>query len=174
MNSFSFFLSGKLFICPLIINDSFAEQSNLGCRSVIFVTLNISFFTLYFIDYVTTIVLNFLPFPSSIQHYTLPAIPTLLFMSMGHVYKFFRYSISYTVLYTPWLFCNYLFVLLNPFLFFTHPPDSSHLDIIKMFYDFVSVLLVHLFCFLDSIVDRYVFIAILLFIFLIFLFLKTL
>ena len=43
MNSFSFFLSGKLFICPLILNESFAGQSNLGCRSLLFITLNISY-----------------------------------------------------------------------------------------------------------------------------------
>ena len=42
MNSFNFFLSGKLFICPLILNDSFAGQSNLGCRPLLFMTLNIS------------------------------------------------------------------------------------------------------------------------------------
>ena len=41
MNSFSFFLSGKLFICPQILNDSFAGQSNLGRRSLLFMTLNI-------------------------------------------------------------------------------------------------------------------------------------
>ena len=34
MNSFSFTLSGKHFICPQIVNDSFAGQSNLGCRSL--------------------------------------------------------------------------------------------------------------------------------------------
>ena len=42
MNSFSFTLSGKHFIYPSILNDSFAGQSNLGCRSLIFITLNIS------------------------------------------------------------------------------------------------------------------------------------
>ena len=41
MNSFSFFLSGKLFICPPILNDSFVGQSNLGCRYLLFITLNI-------------------------------------------------------------------------------------------------------------------------------------
>ena len=41
MNSFSFFLSGKLFTCPSILNDIFAGQSNLGCRSLLFMTLNI-------------------------------------------------------------------------------------------------------------------------------------
>ena len=42
MNSFSFFLSGKLFICPSILNDSFAWQTNFGCRSLLFIILNIS------------------------------------------------------------------------------------------------------------------------------------
>ena len=42
MHSFRFFLSGKLFHCPSILNDSFARQSNLGCRSLLFMTLNIS------------------------------------------------------------------------------------------------------------------------------------
>ena len=40
MNSFSFFLSGKLFTCPSIQNDSFAGQSNLGYKSLLFMTLN--------------------------------------------------------------------------------------------------------------------------------------
>ena len=43
MNSFSFTLSGKHFICPSILNDSFAGQSNLGCRSLTFMTSNTSF-----------------------------------------------------------------------------------------------------------------------------------
>ena len=42
MNSFGFVLSGKLFICPMILSDSFAGQSNLGCRSLLFTPLNIS------------------------------------------------------------------------------------------------------------------------------------
>ena len=42
MNSFGFFLPGKLFICPSYRNDSFAEYSNLGCRPLLFITLNIS------------------------------------------------------------------------------------------------------------------------------------
>ena len=40
MSSFSFFLSVKLFICPSITKDSFAEQSNPGCRSMLSLTLN--------------------------------------------------------------------------------------------------------------------------------------
>ena len=42
MNSFSFTLSGKQFIYPSIPNDSFAGQSNLGCRSLLFMTLSTS------------------------------------------------------------------------------------------------------------------------------------
>ena len=42
MNSFRFTLSGKHFICPSILNDSFAGKSNLGCRSLFFITSNTS------------------------------------------------------------------------------------------------------------------------------------
>ena len=41
MNSFSFTLSGKHFIYPFILNDSFAGYSNLGFRSLLFITLSI-------------------------------------------------------------------------------------------------------------------------------------
>ena len=59
---------------------------------------------------------NFPPLLPSIQQPPLPqAISTPLFISMSHRYKFFGCSISYIVLFTsPWLFCNYLFILLNP------------------------------------------------------------
>ena len=43
MNSFSFTLSGKHFICPSILNDSFAGYINLGCRSLSSMTWNTSF-----------------------------------------------------------------------------------------------------------------------------------
>ena len=43
---------------------------------------------------------DFSPLPPSTQHHPLPqAIPLPLFMSTGHAYKFFGYSISSTVLY---------------------------------------------------------------------------
>ena len=42
MNSFSFTLSRKHFFCPSILNKSFAGESNLGCRSLLFITLNTS------------------------------------------------------------------------------------------------------------------------------------
>ena len=40
MNSLNLTLSEKHFICPSILNDSFAGYSNLGCRSLPFMTLN--------------------------------------------------------------------------------------------------------------------------------------
>ena len=60
----------------------------------------------YFFDYILLIMLcscpNFSPFAPSSEHPPLPkAIHTPLFMSMGHVYRFFDSSISYTVLYIP-------------------------------------------------------------------------
>ena len=94
-------------------------------------------------------------------------------MSMGHAYKFFGYSISYTVLNTLCLFCTYKFLLLDPYTFSLilplptgNYPNDLHI------YDFVSVLLVCLVYFLDSIVESCEFIAILVFIVLIFFFLN--
>ena len=43
MNSFNLTLSRKHFICPSILNESFAGQSNLECRSLSFMTSNTSF-----------------------------------------------------------------------------------------------------------------------------------
>ena len=43
MNSFNLTLSEKHVICPSILNDSFAGQSNLGCRSLAFIISNTSF-----------------------------------------------------------------------------------------------------------------------------------
>ena len=42
MNSFNLTLSGKHFICPSILNESFAGYSNLRCRSLPFMTWNTS------------------------------------------------------------------------------------------------------------------------------------
>ena len=55
------------------------------------------FFKLCFIDYSITVVLIFPLCPPPLPQ----AIPIPLFMSVGHVYKFFGFSISYTVLYIP-------------------------------------------------------------------------
>ena len=43
MNSLNLTLSKKHFICPSILNDSFAGYSNLRCRSLPFMTWNTSF-----------------------------------------------------------------------------------------------------------------------------------
>ena len=43
MNTFNLTLSEKHFICPSILNESFAGYSNLGCRSLLFMTWNTSF-----------------------------------------------------------------------------------------------------------------------------------
>ena len=58
----------------------------------------------------------------------------------------------------PWLFYNYQFALLNPFCLFAHPldpsPSGNHQNILCI-YDSLSVLL--FVCFLDSIVNRYIY-----------------
>ena len=123
--------------------------------------LTLSFFKLYFIDYVITVVPIFPPLCASTQHLTLPqATPTPLLMSIDHVYKLFAYSISCTVLYIPLVFCNYLFVLLIPLTSSPIPPPSlssgNHQNALCI-HDSVSVMLVSLVCFLDSIVDRFMF-----------------
>ena len=75
---------------------------------------------------------------------------------------------------SPWLFCNHLFVLLNPLTFSPIPPHhllfGNHQNALYI-HDSDSVL-VCLVCFLDSIVDKYVFFDILLSIVLIFFFLN--
>ena len=76
---------------------------------------------------------------------------------------------------SPWLFCNYLFILLNPLTFSSippsHLPSGNHQNALQI-HDSVSVLFICLVCFLDSIVYSYVFIAILLVIVWIFFFLN--
>ena len=70
---------------------------------------------------------------------------------------------------SPWLFCNYLFVVLNPLTspsILPHPLTSGNHENALFIHYSVSVLLVCLVYFLDSIVDQ--FIAISLFIVLIF------
>ena len=123
---------------------------------------------IYFLDYATTIVSMFPPLPPL---HTAPsqAISTPLFMSMviciSSLAAFFLYCTlcphGYSVT------TNLYFLTLH--LFTNSPRTSSTLAAIRnvlCIYVFVSVLLC-LVCFLDSNVDRYVFIAILLFIVLI-------
>ena len=117
----------------------------------------------------------FSPLPTSTQHPQLSqAIPTPLFMSTGHVYMFFGYSISYAILYNTMAILQLpICTAESPHLFTQSPTFLFHLATIKMLS--VSMILCS-FCllslFLDSIVDRYIFIAIVLFLVLIFFFLN--
>ena len=131
------------------------------------------FLKLYFIDYAITVVPIFLPLPPSTLHYLrqsqfsrpwaihvsslAPPFPILSFTS-------------------PWLFCTYLFILLNPLTSSSILPHPSRPATIKMFSLSMILSLFVLFvqCFLNSITDRYVFIATLLFIVLIFFLNKSL
>ena len=109
-----FFVSFSLFILPHIYN--------------LFL-----FFKLYFIDYAITVVLISPPLSPFTHHSPLPqTILTPLFMSMGHVYKFFA---PFPTLYftSPWLFCNYLFILLNPLTSSPIPHTPLHLATLKTF-----------------------------------------
>ena len=116
----------------------------------------------------------------STQHPSLPqAIPPPLFVSTGHEFKSLTTPFPLLYFTSLWLFCNYLFVLpnLRPLQPFSHTPTHlATLKTLSMFcytlhiHDSVSGLLGCLVCFLDSTVDSYVFIAILLFIVFIFFF----
>ena len=135
------------------------------------------FFKSYFIVYAITVFLIFPPLALSTQPaphslrqspYYCPCPWVMYICSMATIFPVLTFTF-------PWLFCNtnLYFIIpshfspisLTPFLSGNHQNGLC-------IYDSVSVLLVHLFCFLDSIVDRYIFIAILLFIFFISLFLK--
>ena len=122
---------------------------------------------IYFIDYAITIA---------------PLLPVLLslqqsppqFMSMGHTYKFFGFSISFNILYLPCLFCTY-HLCLFPVPFSPFSPSllitlhvisiSVNLFLFQLFAQFVFV-----FVFLGPVVDNCEFVVILLFIVLIFFF----
>ena len=115
---------------------------------------------------------NFSPCPPT------PSTPNSLRQSPHHcscpwVMQISSSATPFPILYftSTWQFCNYLFVLLNLLTSSTIPPhripSGKHQNALCI-HDSVSTLLVGLVCFLDSIVNRYVFIAILLFIVLIF------
>ena len=98
---------------------------------------------LYFIDYAITVVLIFLPLCPSTQQPPLPqAIPTPVFMSMGHMYKFFGYSISYTVLHIPMANSVTTFLIPSPLHPFPHTllPSGHHQNALSI-HDSVSVLI---------------------------------
>ena len=133
-----------------------------------------SFFKLYFIDYVITVVPIFspLPPPSSNPHSLRQSPHHCSWPWVTHINSL---ATPFPTLYFtfPWLFCNYLFVLLNPL---TSSPILSHTPMwqpskysLYPWFCLCSCLL----CFLDSIVDRHVFLVILMFIVLSFLFLLS-
>ena len=131
------------------------------------------FLELYFIDYAIRIVLIFLkcaPSRRQSPQWWDCSCPWVL----RHDCKFFGCSISCTVLTSPWLLCNYLFVLLNPLTSspfpYTPHPSGNHQNSLCI-HDSVSVLDC-LVCFSDSVVDRFVIFDILLFTVLIFFFLN--
>ena len=116
------------------------------------------FFKLYFIDYAIIVALIFPPLPP-----THPASPTPSqsprHCSCPWVMHISSLATPFPILYfiSPWLFCNYLFVLLNPPTSSPLPPhphpSENHQNNLCIL-DSVSVLLICLVCFLDSIVDR--------------------
>ena len=110
--------------------------------------------------------------PTSTQYPPLPqTIPTPLFMSMGHVYKYFGYSIFCTLCPHGYSVTIHLYFLIpSPLHPFPHTPSGKHQNTLCI-HDSFSVL-VCIVCFLGSVVERYIFIAILLFIVLKFFFLN--
>ena len=113
-----------------------------------------SFFIYIFIDYAITVV-QFFPLcipPPSILH-SLRQSPHPC--SCPWVMCVSSLATPFPILYItcPWLFCNYLFVLLNPLTSSPIPPhpllSGNHQNSLHV-RDSVSVLLVCLVCFLDS------------------------
>ena len=93
---------------------------------------------------------SFPPLPHSTQPPALPqAVPAPVFMSLGHVYKFLAAPFPILYFTAPWLFCNYLFLPLNPLTpspILPHPlPSGNHQNVLHI-HDSVSVL-VCLVCF---------------------------
>ena len=110
------------------------------------------FFQLYFIDYGITVVPIFPPL--SLLH-PAPPTPSSNLHTIVHVHGSLAAPFPILYLISPWLFCNYLFVLLNPLTSSPippHTPPSGNHQNALCIHD--PVLLICLVCFLDSIVDR--------------------
>ena len=109
-----------------------------------------------FINYDIIVVPIFPPLPPSTQDPPFPpAISPLSSCPWSWIWVLW-YSISYTVLNIPCLFCTYHLCFLFPVPFPPFSPTLSLLITFQMFfidYNSVSVLLVCLICFLDSIVE---------------------
>ena len=96
--------------------------------------------------------------PPSTQHSPFPQ------QSPHHVHGSCRGSLAipFPILYftSIWLFYNYLFVLLNHLISSPFPiptvPSGNHQNALRI-HDLVFVLLLCLVCFLESIVDRYIY-----------------
>ena len=103
-------------------------------------------FLLYFIDYSITVVPIFPPLLPSTQHPPLPqTVPTPLFKGVSSL------ATPFPILYfiSPWLYCNYQFVLLTPLTSSPIPPHPPRIwQPLKL-----SLYPWFLVCFLDSIVD---------------------
>ena len=115
--------------------------------------------------------LFFCPFPPSTPQ-SISQSPHLCLCPWSSVYLATPFPILCFT--SPWLFRNYVFVLLNSLasspIPHTHLPSGNHQNALHIM--IVSALLVCLVWILDLFVDRYAFIAVLLFLVLIFLFLN--
>ena len=118
-------------------------------------------FKLYFIDYAIAVVPIF-PFPPSTHHLNnLRQSPH--HCSWPLVLHISCLAAPFPILYfiSPWLFCNYLFVLLNPFTALPIPPHLSPIGQSSKYCLSVVLCSGLLSSFLDSIVHRFVLFAIL-------------
>ena len=115
--------------------------------------------------------------PSTVPHQP-SSITTPHFMSMGCTYKFFEFSVSYTIFdISPSILCLPIILLIpctsphSRFLPSPSPLKTLHEISISLVLSCYSCLLSFCFCFLNSVVDTYEFVVILLFIVLDFVFL---
>ena len=119
-------------------------------RKYIVLTLRMYFFKLHFIDYAITVVLIF-PFCPHPPSTPTPSVNTLYHCSCPWVMLISSLATSLPVLYatSPWLFSNYLFVVLNPLTSSATPPiplPSGNYQNALRIHDSLSVLIC-LFCF---------------------------
>ena len=130
------------------------------------------YFNLYFIYYAVTAVPIFPPLPPSPSTlYSLRQFPH--HCSCPWVMGISSLASTFPILYftSPWLFCNYQFVLLNPLI--SSPIPSHHTSYLAnhqkhSLYQWFCLCSSCFLSFLESVVDRYVFVAMLLLIILIF------